>query len=73
MTITLRQKTSKTTTRACILTSMTMASASLSSFPLPNPEINQETKERNEATLKRAQEIRAERILHPETIPRKVT
>ena len=35
------------------------------------PEINQETKERNEATLKRAQEIRAERILHPETIPEK--
>ncbi len=36
------------------------------------PEINQETKERNEATLKRAQEIRAERILHPETIPEKI-
>src|SRR5574344_1252041 len=35
------------------------------------PEINQETKERNEATLKRAQEIRAERVLHPETIPEK--
>lgn len=35
------------------------------------PEINQETKERNEATLKRAHEIRAERILHPETIPEK--
>lgn len=33
------------------------------------PEINQETKERNAATLKRAHEIRAERILHPETIP----
>ncbi len=51
---------------------MRMASASLSSFPLYLiPEINQETKERNEATLKRAQEIRAERVLHPETIPEK--
>ncbi len=33
------------------------------------PEINEEIKKRNEATLKRAHEIRAERILHPETIP----
>ncbi len=35
------------------------------------PEINEEIKKRNEATLKRAHEIRAERILHPETIPEK--
>jgi len=35
------------------------------------PEINQEAKERNDATLKRAQEIRSDRILHPETIPTK--
>ncbi len=35
------------------------------------PEVNQEIKDRNEATLKRAYEIRAERILHPETIPEK--
>ena len=33
------------------------------------PEIDAETKARNEATLERAHEIRAERILHPETIP----
>ena len=35
------------------------------------PEIDKETKERNEETLARAQQIRAERILHPETIPEK--
>jgi hypothetical protein len=35
------------------------------------PEINDEIKARNQETLKRAQEIRAERILHPETIPEK--
>lgn len=35
------------------------------------PEINEEIKARNQETLKRAQEIRAERILHPETIPEK--
>ena len=32
------------------------------------PEIDKETKERNEETLARAQQIRAERILHPETL-----
>lgn len=35
------------------------------------PEINDEIKARNQETLKRAQELRAERILHPETIPEK--
>jgi integrase len=33
------------------------------------PEEDEYTKARNEETLKRAHEIRAERILHPETIP----
>ena len=33
------------------------------------PEVDAETKARNEATLERAHQIRAERILHPETIP----
>ena len=33
------------------------------------PEVDAETKARNEETLQRAHQIRAERILHPETIP----
>ncbi len=33
------------------------------------PEVDAETKARNEVTLERAHQIRAERILHPETIP----
>ena len=35
------------------------------------PEINEDTKERNRYTLERAQLIRAERMLHPKTIPSK--
>ena len=35
------------------------------------PEIDEKTKARNEETLKQAYQIRAERILHPETIPEK--
>ena len=35
------------------------------------PEIDEETKERNRQTLERAYQIRADRILHPETIPEK--
>lgn len=33
------------------------------------PEVDEKTKAANEETLKRAHQIRAERILHPETIP----
>ena len=35
------------------------------------PEVDEQTKAANEETLKRAHQIRAERILHPETIPEK--
>ena len=35
------------------------------------PEVDDATKEANERTLERAHQIRAERILHPETIPEK--
>ena len=35
------------------------------------PEVDEQTKAANEETLKRAHQIRAERILHPETIPMK--
>ena len=35
------------------------------------PEVDEKTKAANEETLKRAHQIRAERILHPETIPEK--
>ena len=35
------------------------------------PEIDENTKAANERTLERAYQIRAERILHPETIPEK--
>ena len=35
------------------------------------PEVDEQTKAANEETLKRAHQIRAERILHPETIPDK--
>ena len=35
------------------------------------PEVDEDTREANERTLERAQQIRADRILHPETIPEK--
>ena len=35
------------------------------------PEVDEKTKEANQKTLERAQQIRSERILHPETIPEK--
>ena len=35
------------------------------------PEIDEETKERNRETIERAYQIRADRILHPDTIPEK--
>ncbi len=72
MTITLRQKDLENANKSLYLDIYDNGKRKfefLSLYLLP--EVDEKTKAANEETLKRAHQIRAERILHPETIPEK--